>query len=233
VTTSYQINFTDPNSDPGNKDTFSLQPFTTNGPISPSNATLDPLATSMTTSLLFHGKGAPNWGERLQENILHLLENFASETPPIVPTLGQLWYYQSPSNTADSALMVYRGTNWDSPMGWLRTVNGTVVTSDNTATVIASLTLNDNTTYVIDAYVACMRNDGTDQAGYRRTGTFYRSGGNTIQVGSTELLLTSESDAALNVDFHTSGNDVRIRGTGINSETYRWNATMTFLNVSQ
>lgn len=46
-----------------------------------------------TTSLALTGKGVINWGERVEENLIRLLENFASNgTAPANPTIGQLWY---------------------------------------------------------------------------------------------------------------------------------------------
>lgn len=47
---------------------------------------------STSTSLTLTGKGSVNWGEPIQENLLHLLENFASTTEPSHPTSGQLWF---------------------------------------------------------------------------------------------------------------------------------------------
>ena len=48
------------------------------------------------TSLALTGKGTINWGERLQENLLHLLENFASNNvAPANATLGQEWFNAS------------------------------------------------------------------------------------------------------------------------------------------
>lgn len=43
-------------------------------------------------SLTFTGKGASNYGTVQQQNLMHLLENFADEAPPIRPTIGQSWY---------------------------------------------------------------------------------------------------------------------------------------------
>jgi len=54
--------------------------------------TILPRATNNDTSLTLFGKGAPNYGEGLQENLVHILENFCSDTPPALATLGQLWY---------------------------------------------------------------------------------------------------------------------------------------------
>lgn len=44
------------------------------------------------TSLTLTGRGSPNWGRDLQENLLWLLENFAGPTPPANIVEGQLWY---------------------------------------------------------------------------------------------------------------------------------------------
>lgn len=62
------------------------------------------------TSLKLIGKNYPNFGQALAENFLHLLENFASPTPPNNPIEGQLWY-----DTADSAqkkLYVFDNNTW-------------------------------------------------------------------------------------------------------------------------
>ncbi|RLA38538.1 MAG: hypothetical protein DRQ64_08690 [Gammaproteobacteria bacterium] len=47
------------------------------------------------------GKGYTNYGELIQENILHVMENFARGTAPTNPTPGQLWF-----NTSTSVLSV-------------------------------------------------------------------------------------------------------------------------------
>lgn len=44
------------------------------------------------TSLTLFGAGAPNYGERLNANFLHLLENFSNVYPPEYPIEGQMWY---------------------------------------------------------------------------------------------------------------------------------------------
>jgi len=64
---------------------------------------------STATSLLLTGKGVVNWGELLQENVVKLLENFASELPPNNPTEGQFWYDASENN---KKLTVWNGNKW-------------------------------------------------------------------------------------------------------------------------
>ena len=44
------------------------------------------------SSLIFFGKNFANFGTALNENMLHLMEHFADQAPPVNPTIGQLWY---------------------------------------------------------------------------------------------------------------------------------------------
>lgn len=59
------------------------------------------------TSLVLIGKNVTNFGEYLNENLLHLLENYANGTEPTNPTEGQLWY-----NTTESQLYIYDNGQW-------------------------------------------------------------------------------------------------------------------------
>lgn len=91
MATNYTINWSD----------GSLKaPFTLNGGT----------VNTTSTSLALTGKSSNNWGEHLQENLLHLLENFASSgAVPTNPTIGQIWY-----NHIDHSLQVNTGgSNWD------------------------------------------------------------------------------------------------------------------------
>lgn len=70
------------------------------------------------TSIAFVGKNYTRFGEVLNENLLHLLENFASSTAPSNPTEGQLWY-----DTQNSYLKLYDNGQWytiGSPAGTTR-----------------------------------------------------------------------------------------------------------------
>jgi hypothetical protein len=57
------------------------------------------------TSINLIGKNYTRFGEILNENMLHMLENFANGTAPANPTEGQLWY-----DTTNSQLMLYDGS---------------------------------------------------------------------------------------------------------------------------
>ena len=59
------------------------------------------------TSIGLIGKNYTRFGEILNENMLHLLENFANASAPSNPSEGQLWY-----DTANSQLKVYDNGVW-------------------------------------------------------------------------------------------------------------------------
>ena len=112
---TYFIDFTD--ASVPLKTRFIVPEYKTEGTINPLSLMLnggEHGATSASTSLLLIGKGVPNYGERIQENLVHLLENFASNgISPVYPTIGQLWYDYS-----TKTLQVYRDVStWEQLVG--------------------------------------------------------------------------------------------------------------------
>ena len=77
--TTYVIDYSDPL-----KSEFSIQPGSFDGPG----------GSVSSTSLRLYGRGALEWGESVDENLVRLLENFAGATPPLNPTAGQMWFQQ-------------------------------------------------------------------------------------------------------------------------------------------
>lgn len=75
----YNVDYSDLSVDPANK-----QPLV-----------IPPGAWDTSTSLSLPGYSAALYGEHIAENFIHLMENFASETQPLNPTVGQLWYVPS------------------------------------------------------------------------------------------------------------------------------------------
>ena len=59
------------------------------------------------TNLKLVGKNFTGYGEIMNENYIHMLENFADVTAPTVPLLGQIWW-----NSALGTLTVYDGTQF-------------------------------------------------------------------------------------------------------------------------
>lgn len=66
------------------------------------------------TSIGLPGRQATSYGQTVAENFLHILENFANNTPPTRPVEGQLWY----DNTDGvNQLKIYDGTTWTASGG--------------------------------------------------------------------------------------------------------------------
>jgi hypothetical protein len=61
----------------------------------------------LSTDLTLIGKNYSGFGEHFNENLVKMLENFASTTRPTHPIRGQIWY-----DTADLKLKVYSGTEF-------------------------------------------------------------------------------------------------------------------------
>jgi hypothetical protein len=62
---------------------------------------------NQTTELKFVGKNFSGYGEAQNENFLHLLENFASNSAPLKAISGQIWY-----DSGTSKLKFYDGIKW-------------------------------------------------------------------------------------------------------------------------
>ena len=67
----------------------------------------DGIIDNTTTDLTLVGNNAPNFGQAVNQNFINLLQNWAKDTAPPNPTIGQLWY-----DTNTTVLKVYQGTIW-------------------------------------------------------------------------------------------------------------------------
>ena len=60
-----------------------------------------------TTSITLIGQGAAEYGQQLNDNFVHTLENFADNTAPNGPLVGQLWW-----DTGFNIFRVWSGSAW-------------------------------------------------------------------------------------------------------------------------
>ena len=59
------------------------------------------------SSMVLVGKNYAGYGEFLDENFIHLLENSSNSTAPSAPLTGQLWF-----DSTSKVIKVYNGTTW-------------------------------------------------------------------------------------------------------------------------
>ena len=108
---AYTINFTDPFKPP-----FNIANEEINGPAYPLDGT-----TSGETSFAIYGKGVPDYGERIQENMIHHLENFSGHTAPVNPIQGQLWFSRHEhirTGTGANDWWKWNGSSWDPTLNY-------------------------------------------------------------------------------------------------------------------
>lgn len=58
-------------------------------------------------SIKFPGRGYLNYGEPVNENMLWIMQNFASLSPPVNPVTGQMWY-----DSSVQIMKFYNGSTW-------------------------------------------------------------------------------------------------------------------------
>ena len=85
--------------------TYTLQINTTTGT---GNITVpDGALNTTSTSLALPGRNTVNYGLSLNQNLVNLLQNYASVNAPANAVLGQLWF-----DTSGNGLRIYDGQNW-------------------------------------------------------------------------------------------------------------------------
>jgi len=67
----------------------------------------DSAINTTSTSLALIGANAVNFGLYLNQDLVWLMQNFASNTAPVNPLIGQIWY-----DTVAAAIKYYTGTTW-------------------------------------------------------------------------------------------------------------------------
>jgi len=118
-----------------------------------------------TTDLALIGKGYAGFGEKLNENLVKLLENFNNTSAPANKVQGQMWY-----DKTNNQINVYTGSKWK-PVG----------STSNSATAPTSAVLGD------------MWFDTTNTQLYVYTGSAWTLIGPTTVAGSGVTQVISES----------------------------------------
>jgi len=95
----------------------------------------DGTINTTSTSIGLPGRNFAGYGETLDTNFVHTLENFAYSTPPSNPLRGQLWF-----NTNDNTLYVCPAANTTSASNWLSLTS----TSSGGTTTFGAVTVTGN-----------------------------------------------------------------------------------------
>ncbi len=123
-----------------------------------------------------------------------------------------------------------KGTKYD---GFITKPSSEITTADAAQTTLDFMTLLDENTYHVEAYIIGVKSDGSERASYHLAATVYRTGAGSATIeGSVTSLHTQESDSSVEATFTVSGNDLRVSVTGIAAETWEWGAIIKYSNMS-
>jgi len=100
----------------------------------------DGTINTTSTSLGLPGRNYAGYGQSLDTNFVHAMENFADSTPPANPLRGQLWY-----NTNTSILCVCPADNTTTASNWITLAQsgGSGTTTFGSVTVTGNLQANN------------------------------------------------------------------------------------------
>lgn len=105
----------------------------------------------------------------------------------------------------------------------------TIQTTDTTVTVIDSLTLDEDETYLVQVAIVGVKSDGTDHAGCIKACVVHNDSGVATIVGFVDIQLESKDDVLWNMDLDVSGVTVRAIVKGKAATTVDWKCTMQFI----
>lgn len=135
-------------------------------------------------------------------------------------------------NTDNFGIEVYR-SSWFPSSNWIQGTIKTATTTDATQTTIDTLTLDDESVYLVRASIVTIESGGGDLGGGEIICLAKRlSAGNAAIQGSVEDILRRGTNGSLDFTFTVSGNDLLARVTGLASTTMKWESILKYRKLS-
>tara|TARA_R100001369_G_scaffold84574_1_gene117518 strand:+ start:56 stop:1723 length:1668 start_codon:yes stop_codon:yes gene_type:complete len=205
-----------------------------------------------TTDLTLIGKGYAGFGEKLNENIVKLLENFNNTSAPNNKIQGQLWFDQTnkrlnvydgtkfkpaggPTNSASQPTNAVLGDTWfDTANKQLYVYNGTAWTLIGPTTVAGSgvtqvvSEVGADDTGVNQSYLKLVANDAV--VGVVSDRVFTPS---STETNGAALIAAGFSAVAQGIQLSSSVSNAKFRGTATNADTLGGVAAANYLRSDQ
>lgn len=167
-----------------------------------------------TTNVGLVGRGYTGFGEVVAENFLHLLENFADETPPARPTPGQIWY-----DNNNSILYYYTVSDVWKKVGDVKTAASTPTTNDGEVTGDFWLDTTTNNLYMFNdpnwvlmtsgdvttkVYTRIRKDNITPVAGTHKTLEMVVNG-NIVAILTSDVVTWTPCSSGINTEYMDDG----------------------------
>ena len=201
-----------------------------------------------TTDLALIGKGYAGFGEKLNENLVKLLENFNNTSAPSNKIQGQLWFDQTnkrlnvydgtkfkpaggPTNSATAPSNAVQGDFWfDTSNNQLYTYNGSSFTLIGPTTVAGSGVtqvvpeVGQDNAGVNQSYLKLVVNDAV--VGVVSNGAFTPS---STETNSAALIAAGFSTVAQGLQLSSAVSNAKFRGTSTDSDALGGVAAANYL----
>lgn len=206
----------------------------------------DGTINTTSTSLGLPGRNYAGYGQQIDTNFVHQVENFAASTPPANPLRGQLWY-----DVNNSLLKLCPSDGTSNANAWitLAVSSGTSTTTFGAVNVTGNLTANNITAVnsivgdTITVRLATVSANATIANAAITTGNIgtlnsavINSGASNVTPGALTGTWTANGGLTGNTLIITNGNLVAI--TGIKTDNYYYangspfNPTGTYTNAN-
>lgn len=143
--------------------------------------------------------------------------------------------YAFPAEGA-SGVLTNDGSNnlsWSQSSGGILYVEGTDITLNQTPTNVVSLSIDDDTNYILDATIVGRCTSASDRASFIRRADVYReSAGSATILSTVDATFTRKSDASWDATLVVSGNNAAVQVTGASSKTIHWYARIIYMKVA-
>ena len=148
-------------------------------------ATIADGTINTTSSMTLVGKNYAGYGQFLDTNFIHLLENASNTTAPGAPLTGQLWW-----DSGNSLMKVYNGTTW-------KTISSATASSTAPTSNVTGDLWYDTTNQQLNVYTGNPLQAGTN-AGWLLVGPQFSAGEGTTgaivatildDIGSTHVVV--------------------------------------------
>ena len=204
----------------------------------------DGTINTTSTSLGLPGRNYAGYGQQIDTNFVHQVENFAASTPPANPLRGQLWY---DINNSILKLCPIDGTTSASSWITLAVSSGTSTTTFGAVNVTGNLTANNITAVnaivgdTITVRLATVTANATIANAAITTGNIatlnsaaINSGSSNTTAGALTGTWTANGGSGGNTFIVTNGNLVAVTGIKTNNYYYAngdpFNPTGTYTN---
>jgi hypothetical protein len=152
----------------------------------------DGTINTTSTSVGLPGRNYAGYGQTLDTNFVHMLENFADNAPPQNPMKGQLWY-----DTNTDTLKVCPTAGESNALAWLSLTSTSIGGNVTFGNITTTGTIASNNVTIVNTLTTTEITTGSSSTAGAITGNWSLTAGSRLQATYADLAERFEADQAL------------------------------------